>query len=59
MDLPPLHTFPDVVGFNFADVGREYLLRDGNHRHSTRNLKQMRDIFVKKVVLSSSPAKAS
>ncbi|XP_056163974.1 F-box protein SKIP23-like [Syzygium oleosum] len=59
VDLPPLHTFPDVVGFNFADVGREYLLRDGNHRLSTRNLKQMRDIFVKKVVLSSSPAKDS
>lgn len=57
MDLPPLHAFPNVVGFNFADVGREYLLRDGDHRLSTRNLKDMRDCFVKKVVLSSSPAK--
>ncbi|KAI3418126.1 uncharacterized protein J3R85_013996 [Psidium guajava] len=59
MDLPPLYTFPDVVGFNFADVGREYLLRDGDNRLSRRNLKDMRDCFVKKVVLSSSPVKDS
>ncbi|KAL7244724.1 hypothetical protein ACSBR2_000149 [Camellia fascicularis] len=54
--LPPLSAFPNVVDFNFYDVGREYLLRATNGDTYTCNLKDMRDSFIKKVILSSSPS---
>ncbi|XP_034675006.1 F-box protein SKIP23-like [Vitis riparia] len=57
--LPPLSTFPNVVRFNFADVGREYALRTSSGNVYTRSLKKMRDSFIKKTILSSSPANGS
>ncbi|KAK0576198.1 hypothetical protein LWI29_013601 [Acer saccharum] len=55
--LPPLFTFPNVVSFNYFEIGREYtLLSLGGDRYY-RNLRQMRDSFIKKIVLSSSPGK--
>ncbi|KAI8549374.1 hypothetical protein RHMOL_Rhmol06G0019600 [Rhododendron molle] len=54
--LPPLSSFPNVVAFDFSDVGREYSLRAPNGDVSTRSLSEMRDLFIKKVVLSSSPS---
>ncbi|GFZ10496.1 hypothetical protein Acr_21g0010950 [Actinidia rufa] len=54
--LPPLSSFSNVVAFNFYDVGREYTLRAPNGDTYTLNLKQMRDFFIKKVILSSSPS---
>lgn len=54
--LPPLSSFPNVIAFNYSHIGREYLLLllSSGDRY-TRNLRQMRDYFIKKVVLSSSP----
>lgn len=55
--LPPLSAFPNVINFNFYDVGREYTLRKSQGGGVyTCNLKEMRDTFVKKVVFSSSPS---
>ncbi|KAL6995934.1 hypothetical protein U1Q18_006069 [Sarracenia purpurea var. burkii] len=54
--LPPLSSFPNVVGFNFYDVGREYFLRAPTGDSYTRSLKEMRDFFIKKLILSSSPS---
>ncbi|KGN55474.1 F-box protein SKIP23 [Cucumis sativus] len=54
--LPPLSTFPNVVSFDYSRVGREYLIRTPTGHIYTRNLRQMRDSFVKKIVLSSSPS---
>ncbi|CAK9187921.1 unnamed protein product [Ilex paraguariensis] len=55
INLLPLSAFPNVIDFNFSDVGREYKLRDPDGDVYTRNLKEMRDSFVKKMILSSSP----
>ncbi|KAJ9165904.1 hypothetical protein P3X46_020719 [Hevea brasiliensis] len=57
--LPPLTSFPNVVSFNYSDIGREYALQNSSGDRYTRSLRQMRDWFIKKVVLSSSPLKAS
>ncbi|GFZ10462.1 hypothetical protein Acr_21g0010610 [Actinidia rufa] len=54
--LPPLSSFSNVVAFNFYDVGCEYTLCAPNGDTYTLNLKQMRDFFIKKVILSSSPS---
>lgn len=67
IDLPPLSTFPYVVGFDVFNVGREYVLQssdDDSHvnyvsRFYTCGLKEMRDSFVKKIVLSNSPSGGS
>lgn len=53
--LPPLSTFPNVVSFDHSQIGREYVLRSLSGELYTRSLIQMRDSFVKKLVLSSSP----
>ncbi|KAM7502036.1 hypothetical protein LguiB_000940 [Lonicera macranthoides] len=53
--LPPLSKFPNVTGFNFYDVGREYSLRTPNGDFYTCSLKEMRDSFIKKLILSKSP----
>ncbi|TQE07523.1 hypothetical protein C1H46_006843 [Malus baccata] len=56
--LPPLSTFPNVVRFDYSDVGREYALVSPSGDVYTRSLTDMRDSFLKKVVLSSSPLEA-
>ncbi|XP_022132926.1 F-box protein SKIP23-like [Momordica charantia] len=55
LPLPPLSTFPNVVSFDYSRVGREYVIRTPTGHIYARNLRQMRDSFVKKIVLSSSP----
>ncbi|KAK9270407.1 hypothetical protein L1049_025986 [Liquidambar formosana] len=54
--LPPLSTFPNVSDLNFSKIGREYTLRTFTGDLVTHNLREMRDVFIKKVVLSSSPS---
>nr|GLL30495.1 F-box protein SKIP23-like [Ipomoea trifida] len=54
LNLPPLSRFPNVLDFNFYNVGREYTLRSDGEIH-TCSLKEMRDTFIKKVVLSGNP----
>ncbi|KAF2310164.1 hypothetical protein GH714_007006 [Hevea brasiliensis] len=51
--------FFGAQGFNYSDIGREYALQNSSGDRYTRSLRQMRDWFIKKVVLSSSPLKAS
>ncbi|GAB2289267.1 hypothetical protein Dimus_023572 [Dionaea muscipula] len=53
--LPPLSTFPNVIDFSFYNVGREYIVRNSMGYVYSRNLKQMRDFYLKKVVFSASP----
>ncbi|XP_022772597.1 F-box protein SKIP23-like [Durio zibethinus] len=55
--LPPLSTFPNVDSFNYSDIGKEYSLRSPSGGRYTRNLRQMRDSFIKKIVLSANPSK--
>jgi hypothetical protein len=57
LNLPPLSTFPNVVTFNYSKIGREYALRDSFGNNYSRNLTEMRDSFIKKLVLSSSPTR--
>lgn len=53
--LPPLSAFPNVTKFDFYSIGREYTLRSPDNEHYFYSLKQMRDLFIKKVILSHSP----
>ncbi|KAL9264060.1 putative F-box protein [Drosera capensis] len=53
--LPPLSAFPHVIDFSFNNVGREYRCQRWMGFKPSWDLKHMRDHFVKKVVLSSSP----
>ncbi|KDP36858.1 hypothetical protein JCGZ_08149 [Jatropha curcas] len=55
LSLPPVSSFPNVVSFNYSDIGREYALRNSLGDRCTRSLRQMRDWFIKKVILSCSP----
>lgn len=48
-----------MVGFSYSDIGREYTLSSSLGNRYNLNLRQMRDVFIKKVVLSLSPAKDS
>ncbi|XP_065848089.1 F-box protein SKIP23-like [Euphorbia lathyris] len=57
--LPSLSTFPNVISFNYSDIGREYALRNALGDRFTFSLRQMRDSFIKKLVLSSSPLRDS
>ncbi|EEF52805.1 ubiquitin-protein ligase, putative [Ricinus communis] len=57
LSLPPLSSFPNVISFNYSDIGREYALRNLLGERVTVSLRQMRDSFIRKVVLSSSPLK--
>ncbi|KAJ4962367.1 hypothetical protein NE237_022306 [Protea cynaroides] len=52
--LPPLSTFPNVLDFDISQVGREYVLETSSGNRYTRNLIEMRDRFMKKVIVSSS-----
>ncbi|KAL2895441.1 F-box protein SKIP23 [Bienertia sinuspersici] len=55
--LPPLSSLPGVISFKFSNVGREYMILDqSNNRTYHLDLKQMRDEFIRKIVLSSSPS---
>ncbi|PON60612.1 F-box domain containing protein [Parasponia andersonii] len=55
LHLPPVSTFPNVLRFAYSEIGREYALRSASGEPYTLNLRQIRDSFVKKVILSSSP----
>ncbi|KAI4374888.1 hypothetical protein MLD38_012827 [Melastoma candidum] len=54
INLPDLTTFPNVVSVCFANIGKEYIVRRGRGDPTT-SVQDMRDMFVKKVVLSNSP----
>ncbi|KAL0314498.1 UNVERIFIED_CONTAM: F-box protein SKIP23 [Sesamum angustifolium] len=53
--LPPLSAFPNVTKFDFYSIGREYTIRSPENDYYYCNLKEMRDSFIKKVILSHSP----
>ncbi|PKI37109.1 hypothetical protein CRG98_042508, partial [Punica granatum] len=55
VDLPPLSAFPNVLSFDYANVGREYILRSPFGKLVSLDLSHMRDSFVQKIVLSSAP----
>ncbi|XP_057418068.1 F-box protein SKIP23-like [Lotus japonicus] len=55
LTLPPLHSFPNVEFFNYANIGREYSIRNAHGAFDSLSLMQMRSSFLRKVVLSSSP----
>ncbi|XP_043713803.1 F-box protein SKIP23 [Telopea speciosissima] len=57
--LPPLSTFPNVLDFNISQVGREYLLETSSKLPYTRNIREMRDMFMKKVIVSSNLGNSS
>jgi len=55
LHLPSLTSFPIVMSFDYSKVGKEYAIRDvsgENYRHS---LREMRDLFIMKIVLSLGP----
>lgn len=56
-NLPPLCQLPNVVNFDFYSVGREFTIQSPDGEVYTRNLKEIRDLFIKKVVLSHSPSR--
>ncbi|KAH9608349.1 hypothetical protein KSS87_017150 [Heliosperma pusillum] len=56
--LAPLSTLPGVVSFSFSNVGREYSIQDPFFPNTyTRDLRQICDTFLSKVVLSDLPTK--
>ncbi|KAK6939277.1 Domain unknown function DUF295 [Dillenia turbinata] len=57
--LPPLNTFPNVLNFSFSVVGREYSLRTNYGESYRHSLRDMRDTFIKKVIVSSNPSEDS
>ncbi|XVF35887.1 hypothetical protein REPUB_Repub19eG0010000 [Reevesia pubescens] len=57
LHLPLLSTFPNVESFNYSDIGKEYSLRSPSGDRYSLNLRQMRDSFIKKIVLSANPSK--
>jgi hypothetical protein len=57
--LPPLSNFPNVVSFDFYNIGREYSLKTHDGDFYSCSLKEMRDSFIKKLVLSGSPGNES
>ncbi|XP_051139550.1 F-box protein SKIP23-like [Andrographis paniculata] len=59
ISLPPLSSFPNVMKFDFYSIGREYTLRSPENDLYYYNLRQMRDAFIKKVILSHSPYEGS
>lgn len=56
-NLPPVSKFPNIVDFDFYRVGREFTLRSFDGELYARNLKEMRDSFIRKAVISSSPSR--
>ncbi|KAL5557787.1 hypothetical protein UlMin_033998 [Ulmus minor] len=57
--LPPLSSFPNVVHFDYSEIGREYVLRSSTGEIYPRSLRQIRDSFIKKLVFSSTPSKSN
>ncbi|CAO2833782.1 unnamed protein product [Amaranthus hypochondriacus] len=58
--LPSLSSLPGVVSFSFSNLGREYLIQDQfTHQIYFLDLQQMRDDFIRKLVLSSPPSSGS
>ncbi|XP_057796988.1 F-box protein SKIP23-like [Salvia miltiorrhiza] len=55
ISLPPLSSFPNVTNFDFYSIGREYTVRSPENDLNFYSLKEMRDAFIKKVILSHSP----
>ncbi|EYU17546.1 hypothetical protein ABFS82_03G076700 [Erythranthe guttata] len=53
--LPPLSSFPNVTNFDFYSIGREYTLRSPENNLYYCSLREMRDSFIKKVILSHNP----
>ncbi|XP_059462072.1 F-box protein SKIP23-like [Corylus avellana] len=56
LHLPPLSSFPNVVSFDRSKVGKEYAILGDSGDIYRLSLRQMRDLFIKKIVLSSGPA---
>ncbi|XP_041021657.1 F-box protein SKIP23-like [Juglans microcarpa x Juglans regia] len=56
VQLPPLSTFPIVLSFNYSEIGKEYALTTPSGDIYRCSLREMRDSFIKKVILSMSPA---
>jgi hypothetical protein len=54
--LPPINTFPNVISFDYSNIGREYFVRNPSGDLVYFNLKQMCNSFIRKIVLSSSPS---
>ncbi|XP_038704801.1 uncharacterized protein LOC120000756 [Tripterygium wilfordii] len=56
--LPALTTFPNVRGFNPSRIGHEFEV-ESNERGKSKffGLKTMRDRFIKKIIISSTPLK--
>ncbi|KAH6782773.1 hypothetical protein C2S52_000335 [Perilla frutescens var. hirtella] len=55
VSLPPLSSFPNVTNFDFYSIGREYTVRSPENDLNFYSLREMRDAFIKKVILSHSP----
>ncbi|KAL6506650.1 hypothetical protein OROHE_022482 [Orobanche hederae] len=53
--LPPLTSFPNVTKFDFYSIGREYTVQSPENDLYYYDLKEMRDSFIKKAILSHSP----
>jgi hypothetical protein len=54
-DLPPLYSFPIVESVDYFNLGHEYSVRYDatSNIYEETSLSQMRDLFIKKLVLSS------
>jgi hypothetical protein len=54
-NLPPLSSFPNVVSLNFSKVSKEYeyTIREASGKIYRLKLGEMRNFFIKKIVLSS------
>ncbi|GKU98071.1 hypothetical protein SLEP1_g11123 [Rubroshorea leprosula] len=59
LDLPPLYSFPNVRSFDSHYIDGEYMLQSSSPQGFSyrRSSPYMRDCYIKKVVLSSSPSK--
>ncbi|OVA08552.1 Protein of unknown function DUF295 [Macleaya cordata] len=56
IQLPPVTTFPCVLDFDVQHIGEEYLVQlPGYADPSSKCMDNMRDLFITKIVLSSSP----
>lgn len=53
--LPPIHTFPNVVSFDYSNIGREYSVTNDSYLRFF-SLRQMCDDFIAKIVFSTSPS---
>jgi hypothetical protein len=51
--LPPLSSFHNVESVDYSKVGKEYAIRYASSKIYELSLREMRDFFIKKIVLSS------